>query len=1009
MTSSEIFELVRPQCVHLTKSVESIDKNDIVILKKVIQSVNIEKITFQELQEYLLFPLRLILRTNKRSDIIIEVLDLMKYIFENTVVNAWNMFIDIFMQLLILISSPKKQIEVLDVCEELKILTLKCLQSLISHVSLYVMEQMYKYDFYLPLSHVIYISLQLIENEASRDIKIAALEVITALLEPKDVDCILSLAGNKFATFLPGITSLLTKTVTSDFHQGQIIIVNIIKVLQKLITLTVGDENLHNSCIVTDDFVKNLNVPNIKRNEDWIKTTSENLKILIKKLVCLVCHSHWKVRLALVEFSECLLLKCTSSLQNCISSILEILLILSVDDYSEVLDKSNAVLKEFTKYNINKNNRNILDILEDDLHNLVIRLPRIMKTEDEKHILSSLNLLLGYLNIFGVHITHFLHSLPHQKRIILALLHVAELENNSLIDEVVSQTSIFEFDHHQWPKKTFKYFRSDQISERFYRICHTFGRNGDVLLLVDCFIDKLETPIYCKQSILILNELLLGVQFNSEEMDTSDKEHLIEIINMIMETYLSSNLFNAKVNNFTNSKEDSLSAEVIKSNIQQQCLLLEGISNIAKVLGKDFQQFLIQSIYPLLEKCGSSSTAVSISAVLTLRSISENCGYQTLPSLITQNADYLLNMLSLRLRHFSDSQSAITVLQVSLQLCNEDMLPIMEDTINESLHILDIHHRETPLLFVKFCYVLVMVIKSWHKSSVLEENNQNNDEISKREQICNEVWESFLDYHKNKQISEQFDTVESNEDTMEGNEVLKKESNSETPLHIKIIIQVLQRCINLQSSKDLKARLLCLDTISYAIIIAKNYEDDLLPMVHNLWGSFVHRFSNDDLLVFMKAFETLLIMAECCGSFIYQRTIKDIWPNIIKFLKKQYKISLGKEENSPYKFTVGYKLQMKLLTELGSLSVKLNIFEKDLRLVLVAIQPYLSHKQPRSLQEAAITTFKFLEKINADAIWLFLNNLYSPQSELSPPHPSFYPIYFSEPNKEYKEAVQLLL
>ncbi|XP_067134682.1 TELO2-interacting protein 1 homolog [Centruroides vittatus] len=185
MKSSDIFELVRPQCVYLTKSVETVKANDITVLRKVLESINIEKTTFQELQEYLLFPLRLILRTNKRSDVMIQALDLMKYVFDNTIITTRSMFVDVFMQLLILISSPKEKIVVLDVCEELKVSTLKCLQSLISHISVQIMEHIYKYEFYLPLSHAIYISLQMIENDSSRDIKVNALEIILKSVRTK--------------------------------------------------------------------------------------------------------------------------------------------------------------------------------------------------------------------------------------------------------------------------------------------------------------------------------------------------------------------------------------------------------------------------------------------------------------------------------------------------------------------------------------------------------------------------------------------------------------------------------------------------------------------------------------------------------------------------------------------------------------------------------------------------------------------------------------------------------
>lgn len=125
------------------------------------------------------------------------------------------------------------------------------------------------------------------------------------------------------------------------------------------------------------------------------------------------------------------------------------------------------------------------------------------------------------------------------------------------------------------------------------------------------------------------------------------------------------------------------SIEQINSNITLICLLLEGIERCSDVLGTDFQTELIEVLYPLLVKVDSQNGRVSRTALLALSGIARSCAVSSLPELLRQNADYIVDAVSLRLRHVTQYPEAPSVLGVVLRHGSADMLPVFHDVILE--------------------------------------------------------------------------------------------------------------------------------------------------------------------------------------------------------------------------------------------------------------------------------------------------------------------------------------
>jgi TELO2-interacting protein 1 len=131
------------------------------------------------------------------------------------------------------------------------------------------------------------------------------------------------------------------------------------------------------------------------------------------------------------------------------------------------------------------------------------------------------------------------------------------------------------------------------------------------------------------------------------------------------------------------------SIEQLNSNIVLICLLLDGIEQCSLILGADFQIHLIDVLYPILEKVGSENAKISRCALRCLHSMSKSTGSGSVSALLQNNSDYLVNSISLKLRHIKRHPEAPTVLQVALHHGNITMLPLVNDLILEvsSLHV----------------------------------------------------------------------------------------------------------------------------------------------------------------------------------------------------------------------------------------------------------------------------------------------------------------------------------
>ncbi|XP_035154470.3 TELO2-interacting protein 1 homolog isoform X2 [Callithrix jacchus] len=1012
-TPEEAFGVLRPVCVQLTKTqtVENVEH-----LQTRLQAVSDSAL--QELQQYILFPLRFTLKTPgpKRERLIQSVVECLTFVLSSTCVKEQELLQELFSELSACLYSPSSQ-KPAAVSEELKLAVIQGLSTLMHSAYGDIILTFYEPSILPRLGFAVSLLLGLAEQEKSKQIKIAALKCLQVLLlqcecqdHPRSLDELeQKQLGDLFASFLPGISTTLTRVITGDFKQGHSIVVSSLKIFYKTVSFIMADEQLKRISKVQAKSAVEHRVAElmVHREADWVKNTGDKLTILIKKIIeCVSVHPHWKVRLELVELVEDLLLKCSQSLVESAGPLLKALVGLVNDESPEVQAQCNKVLRHFADQKVVVGNKALADILSESLHSLATSLPRLMTSQDDQGKFSTLSLLLGYLKLLGPKINFVLNSVAHLQRLSKALIQVLELDvadikiveercwNSDDLNASPKTSATQPWNHIQ--RRYFRFFTDERIFMLLRQVCQLLGYYGNLYLLVDHFMELYrQSVVYRKQAAMILNELVTGaagleVEDLHEKHIKTNPEELREIVTSILEEYTSqenwylvtcieteemgeelmmehpglqaitSGEHTSQVTSFLAFSKPSPIVCSMNSNIWQICIQLEGIGQFAYALGKDFCLLLMSTLYPVLEKAGDQTLLISQVATSTMMDICHACGYDSLQHLINQNSDYLVNGISLNLRHLALHPHTPKVLEVMLRNSDANLLPLVADVVQDVLATLDQFYDKRAASFVSVLHALLAALAQWfpdtgnlrhlHEQSLGEEGSHLNQRPATLENstTAEDIEQFLLNYLKEKDVAD--GNVSDFDNEEEEQPVPPKVEENDThpdvepplPLQIQMAMDVMERCIHLLSDKNLQIRLKVLRTL----------------------GSK-------------------------CGDFLRSRFCKDVLPKLAGSLVTQAPISA--RAGPVYSHTLAFKLQLAVLQGLGPLCERLDLGEGDLNKVADACLIYLSAKQPVKLQEAARSVFLHLMKVDPDSTWFLLIELYCP-TQFTPPHPSLHPV-----------------
>ena len=138
-----------------------------------------------------------------------------------------------------------------------------------------------------------------------------------------------------------------------------------------------------------------------KRTSSWLAAVAITVKPLISKVTEVRKHSNDKCRIELLKVLVGFLENCPVNLESSINVIIDVLVGSLSDKNEEIQNIAYEALKKFEMKHMDKSLIKYSSVMETNFYLLVNKLPGIIKSGDEKLLLSSIKSFSGYLNILG--------------------------------------------------------------------------------------------------------------------------------------------------------------------------------------------------------------------------------------------------------------------------------------------------------------------------------------------------------------------------------------------------------------------------------------------------------------------------------------------------------------------------------------------------------------------------------------------------------------------------------
>ncbi|XP_032676301.1 TELO2-interacting protein 1 homolog isoform X2 [Odontomachus brunneus] len=790
-------------------------------------------------------------------------------------------------------------------------------------------------------------------------------------------------------TFLPGIIGGLQEIIMEGEIQNHKVTVMAIRAWGRIISLIMHDKeetilsvetlmkkSTHHSTYLLDTSRTKMFENNLKqdiRNQDWFEAVAIKLGTSVQLFEKIRSHSHYKVRLELVETISLVLQNCFRNMKPNIMALIDHLISLSEDETMDVSIKAYNVLTIISENFMRNHNVKLTNLLEEKFYGVLMRLPTIVRWSSDDEQLASLNQFAGYLKLLGEqNLPYIMSSQAHTRKLFLALIYIMEIDCSAV--SLLQTTNVKDLDapayfygSDAW--RQFKFITNSSCKEKIVEICKLLGHFGNFNILVDTILELMsDAPSHRKELSLLLNWILISVKDSS----------VLHLYKEIVDFYTSEEMWYLSI-----EVTEATSLAQARSNVVQCCLLMEGLGCIAKNLQRDYSIYLLKTLYLIMERAGSENSLISYIGVRTLEIITKAQQHSTIGDLLRANVDYFSFHIIIKLRQMELNTGVLDVIEVVMKYSELDFLPYLQGIVENALTQLSNPFRKKNIYyFLRIFYTFITCIKTLVICEDMEKSEEN---IRITNNFSETIINSLLEYYNAKNIDKKLENdIEETELNVDVNiepseesnstytafNIEDKEENKELPIYTKIIIKIMKCCLNFLPSNDIQVSLMAMQTLQIGLVMLIQWEDELLPIVHQLWHPLTDRFNGGNVIVINHAWQLLYVLARISNDFIRSRTLRDVLPSISKFLIDSSKKSINKGSENIYKFTQIYKLQYELLYTLGIVARLVRLREQELWKLLNDTQCYLSTRQNPTLQASCVKLYKEIADYNADIVWV---------------------------------------
>ncbi|XP_055593620.1 TELO2-interacting protein 1 homolog [Uranotaenia lowii] len=911
------------------------------------------------------------------------------------------------------IYDPQSGQLIANLSEEFKLGVVRGLTLATRNVQSELIEQIYVKDNLNLISQVLFVCVSVLANERYRKLRFAAIECILSTMQihdgfDSDDPVLRCQVAELLFIVLPKLLSALIQVINGDEKQGRALLCMAIKTLGRVLCLIFEDYDRQdaNEYASTEDFLRlcresntdgsgdtgnilGMGLKNPKAREDYFNSTKRNLQWLLEaeKKVAKVLETIYHlrgaeeelVRLQYARMNIELYGKCVRNMPTCSITFLESLLALSQDDSSKVSTSARAVYENSDSST--KIPRFGLTRMDELLFVGLKAAPRTIYRGVESEQISHFRLLAGYISFLtDRQLVVLLSDQEVLNQLIMVLVAGVELDHP---EELVRREYVsYRFDYVKKVENinenlesrwfVLKNFHSSSRAQKsFLRIIQNSQDRPETLAVILNYImeDLFSTRLNTNGYLYLLSEMIPKSCAN---------ESLLGIFRTVLEEILQSYHWDLEL------EESAESVNDLKFNCLHICLCLRIVCRLGNLFRWDYRWQLYDVLKYALPLTRTTLHSISQAAEQTLASIASDLKLESIQQLIFEHLDYISQHTNRCLKRSESFSSGVRLLEAVLRFVPYESSAVLESTISPIvMNILDDHDQRAGdgrILCLRVLQIFIRAIRYRFRREASSEQQLDEEESKAREKLQQRIAQ-LKEELTNKlppegatieEVTEEQDS-ESNPpvDDMETDFEPYQSEEEKLPPHIRITIKILEVNFKYLSSTVQEERIVALSTLDEGINLLAHHENQLLPLVHQIWFNFAERFADSSPVVLGYAFDLLITLARLAKDFIRKRTLDDVLPRLSEFMKQNLTADFSALQT--------YKLQRKILVQAPALVVSLRLNERQLDQVLEVGKLYLDRSERKELQHLAKGFFDQLARYDPAAVFVKLNSSRSVQ------------------------------
>jgi hypothetical protein len=840
------------------------------------------------------------------------------------------------------------------------------------------------------LGHVVTVVLDGLAPQNASQVRVAAIDALLAFegcMQDRDV----------LSRFLPGIVMSTTKALVpgSKARGSTQFLVKTLQALKEVLRAVLGDiENIS---------VSKGNASTSEKDEN--QKTETQIKLALSKITNLAQSGNGDVQIELLSLCLFVIEDCTKALGASAEMMLNTIIVLA---RMEKLQDKSAASDALERLCLT--DTSVTALIKDIVYQNLISLPRVMQSGDmdrKTAVLQEVSIAYTILSRNSSDITMINNILLSNLQDSLTELIRADRSSRTHVTEqetsLLETTALIKMDKQDTEMRYESALVDSQPQQRVVFGLEAFLKQlseaGPAIDIAQDALDRLkvaELPNKASYVWIILNLAKYGIEGNREvdqwlETSDDDKDDW---------TYVVEEAYFEALSIISNDDDNGYNL-TLRDNIRLLSVSLELVALQSQLLGSSFRSDLVDVLFPVVHLSGSSSSFLRQHAQTTLNLIARNCDYSSAADLIVQNADYLVNALSLKLNTFNISPQAPIILLMMIKLAGPSLVPYLDDLVASISAALDNFHGYPKLVELLFAGLqgivevetkaaITLAIEDIPQKRIKPAQHMTFSEASKKLQAARDKAQARDDPDVEEIPRELPDHNDSDAEAVETVPSEADDENKKLSRSHDLTLKITSSTMNHLASPSPSLRNNLLHLIGTALPRLSLHEDTLLPLIANLFPPLLARLSDPEDSVVISATAALTQMLHASGGFLAQR-IHTHWPLLRKLyihadkeLRRETKG--GRERPVPYSLVYRrYDRCLELMVAIVQCcQLKNEILDDLLDLTAPVLRRHLAgrgaannetgielafHDRGTSLREA-------LEIVNADAVWLVLAERY---------------------------------